>query len=1188
MRIQNPESGRPHAFRRRLGTVMTRAAAAVLLFSVSSAANQETPKYSDVHAVFAKNCAGCHNAKDLKGELVLETYEGLRKGGENGPVVVPGKPAESVLLDLVEHKKKPLMPPPKKGEKLKPEELALLRRWIEAGAPGPKPGEVLVKPVEVPKIEPRVAPRRAVHALAYEPKSKLLAVAQLGQVELRSAETRAVVRTLGGHVGRVNDLAFSADGAVLAAAAGEPGVKGELRLWRTSDGALLRTLQGHADAVYSVAISPDGKLVASGSYDRDVILWETETGKPVRTLEGHNEAVFDVAFRPDGRILASVSADRTLKLWDVASGQRRDTLTESTKALHAVTWSPDGKFVTAGGVDNRIRAWEVSAEAREGTNAMRASVFAHEGSILAVRYSADGKTVLSSADDRTVKISSAGDFAQKFVLETQPDWPAAVTFVQDDKQVVVGRLDGSLAFYETATGKPPVPPKPEGTSVEPRGLQRGTGMEFKVTGKNLAGLTGARTSQPKVQVQVIKTDRNDAAWIGVTAAPDAVLGLVDVWVSGPGGEAGPFRLWLDNLPQVPEREMGAAPVPAPLPSSAWGVLATPGDSDLFEIEARAGQTLVLDLACRRLGSKAEPVLTLMDAGGRVVASNIDFEGESDPLVTYAVPRDGKYVVRVGDLQLGASAEHVYRLSMGALPVVTACLPLSIPANAESELRLFGHNLPAVASVRLKAGGPGEMTVPLDPERFRYRREFKVLVTAAPEPLEAEPNELPAKASPIAAPGGANGRIDRPGDADLFRFEAKKGQEWVIETEAARRNSPADTRIEVLHGDGRPVERVLLRAVRDSYITFRPIDANSNGARLWQWEEMDLNQLLYIQGEVVKLFLAPRGPDSQWDFLTLGGKRICYFDTTPTAHAIDATAYIVEPHPPGTKLLPNGLPTFTLPYANDDDGMRKLGSDSRLRFAALADGAYLVRVADARGDGGDRHAYRLVIREARPDFSAFLEGQNPAIPAGSGRNFTVRLDRLDDFEGPVRVDITGLPPGFTVTSPVVIEPGLFSAQGTVFAAADAAKPTMENAGQAKLVARALVNGREVVKELNSFGAFSLAPKPQVRVFLEPVDGAKEIAVVAGQETQALLRVERGGFKDRLTFDVENLPFGVIVGDIGLNGVLIPENQAERRVFLQCATWVAPQTRPIHGRCREVGNPTTVPTPFQVLDPKAKRP
>jgi len=108
-----------------------------------------------------------------------------------------------------------------------------------------------------------------------------------------------------------------------------------------------------------------------------------------------------------------------------------------------------------------------------------------------------------------------------------------------------------------------------------------------------------------------------------------------------------------------------------------------------------------------------------------------------------------------------------------------------------------------------------------------------------------------------------------------------------------------------------------------------------------------------------------------------------------------------------------------------------------------------------------------------------------------------------------------------------------------------------------------------------------------VRLEPADGAAEIAVTPGKETTALLRIERNGFAERVTFDVEGLPFGVIVSDIGLSGVLIPEKETERRIFLSCAPWVAPQTRPCHARAREVGNPTSPPVPFTVLEAKSAR-
>src|SRR5438046_6914136 len=142
------------------------------------------------------------------------------------------------------------------------------------------------------------------------------------------------------------------------------------------------------------------------------------------------------------------------------------------------------------------------------------------------------------------------------------------------------------------------------------------------------------------------------------------------------------------------------------------------------------------------------------------------------------------------------------------------------------------------------------------------------------------------------------------------------------------------------------------------------------------------------------------------FYGSGGKRRGYFDTSATAHALDAPCYIVEPHPSGVKLVANGLPVFTLFYANDDDGERRLGSDSRLHFTAPADGSYLIRVTDTRGFSGDRFVYRLVVREPKPDFKVTLNGANPTVNAGSGQSFSVSIDRLDEFDGQVQVAING--------------------------------------------------------------------------------------------------------------------------------------------------------------------------------------
>ena len=770
-------------------------------------------------------------------------------------------------------------------------------------------------------------------------------------------------------------------------------------------------------------------------------------------------------------------------------------------------------------------------------------------------------------------------------------------------------LTGSVlaAKKPAKTAAPPnIPPgQPQIFSLEPRGVQRGVPATIKLTGTNLVGLTELQLQNTNIQGMLLQqpAPTTNEVWIRITATTNLPRGAYELSVKNTNHESSKLKIYVDDLPQIYEpSDVGGRHRP---PLSLWGTLASPGKPDEIEIECWAGESLVFDLSAKRIGSKANAILTLLDQKGTMLAENNGWD-DGDPLLSFRVPETGRYRVQVSDKTDSGSKDHFYRLSIGSFPIVTDCFPLGIPAGKESDVQLIGFNLVSNSFVHLKPGVVGEMAVPIDAEKFRSRGSLKVVVNEGPELIEDEPNDTSAQAMTIPVPCTVNGRILgqsrdrqytlRPSDVDIFKFHARAGQHLVIETDAARRGSPIDTKIEVLDTEGKPVERLLLQAVRDSHITFKNIDSNTDDLRVENWQEMELNQLMYLQGEVCKIFRMPQGPDSGFQFYNAGGKRLDYFDTSPVAHALDEPAYIVEPHPPGTKPLPNGLPVFTVYYANDDDAYRKLGSDSFLIFDPPKDGDYLVRITDSRGFSGDRFAYRLTVREAKPDFSVTLSAADPSVNAGSGKEFSVLADRRDGFDGDITVVVTNIPDGFSVSTPIVIQAGHLEAKGTVSAAADVTDSAETNSPNIKVMATAVIEKQSVSRGVNSLGKIKAVEKPKVFVALEPynesqtnflergiVDPPLEISVAPGQTVPAWLKIKRNGHDDLVTFTVDNLPHGVIVDNIGLNGVLIPKGQDVRQIFLSAAKWVPDTDCLCFAKAAQAGVQTSLPVLLHVRRP-----
>jgi hypothetical protein len=90
-----------------------------------------------VRPLLVKRCFECHGGAKTGGGLSLQTAAGWRKGGESGPAILPGRPEESLLIKAINYGELE-MPPSDKGGKLPADEIAILAKWVEMGAPDPR------------------------------------------------------------------------------------------------------------------------------------------------------------------------------------------------------------------------------------------------------------------------------------------------------------------------------------------------------------------------------------------------------------------------------------------------------------------------------------------------------------------------------------------------------------------------------------------------------------------------------------------------------------------------------------------------------------------------------------------------------------------------------------------------------------------------------------------------------------------------------------------------------------------------------------------------------------------------------------------------------------------------------------------------------------------------------------------
>ena len=283
---------------------------------------------------------------------------------------------------------------------------------------------------------------------------KLVGLDNWQQTEIKTAATlqQAIYGTqeinrLQGHSQKVNGVAYSPDGNLIATASDDNSIK----IW-SQDGELLDTLVGHSDRVTSINFelnnqtsfldsdkSDNSYLLVSGSADETAILWRIENhkGKQITQLKGHTNWITDVGF--SNNIVISSSRDGKIKLWTKA-GKLITTLSGHQGWINSINISPS--YLASAGADGKVILWQIKNNLATKVKTIAVS----EDSITDIAISKDQNTLVSGSDygDITIWNIKTGRLINSWVNNQLIH---SITFSRDDNLLAVTTDNSDISIY---------------------------------------------------------------------------------------------------------------------------------------------------------------------------------------------------------------------------------------------------------------------------------------------------------------------------------------------------------------------------------------------------------------------------------------------------------------------------------------------------------------------------------------------------------------------------------------------------------------------------------------------------------------------------------------------------------------------------------------------------------------------
>jgi WD40 repeat protein len=214
---------------------------------------------------------------------------------------------------------------------------------------------------------------------------------------------------------------------------------------------LIHQWQAHGQAATDIAFSPDGHQLATVGLDSTARIWDVATAQESLALKQQTGILTSVAWHPGGLLLALGSGDTGIYLWRWSDlgveGLRR--LRGHTGNVSDVSFLTDGKGLVSSAHDGTIKLWDI------GSGQIEASLHGHTAAVLAVAVSTDSRTLGSAGGwDRTVRIWDLKQRQQLWTLTGHTAQVTSVAFGGRDRTLVSGSWDETVRIWDPKLGKP--------------------------------------------------------------------------------------------------------------------------------------------------------------------------------------------------------------------------------------------------------------------------------------------------------------------------------------------------------------------------------------------------------------------------------------------------------------------------------------------------------------------------------------------------------------------------------------------------------------------------------------------------------------------------------------------------------------------------------------------------------------